>query len=360
MNAHPEPSNTSKFISQVLSDPDRKSLLRMLAEVSYFSVKKRAFAKHYFSRFLYRKSNATHFDNYFSDRELISLWKFYNEKAYMDVLENNYLFYLFFHERGFPLPQFLGYNDKNVFFESVSGNGQFIDNPKSLNSWLHGLCQSSIDKKIICKRTFGSFGGKNIFVVREEELPYPQDKAQSFLSGMTASGFIVQEFIQQHPELNRMFAGCINTMRINTLLNKQGKASIFHVFLRMGTGTSFVDNVSSGGLYSGVHIENGKLFPVAWGSLTHGGKHYNSHPDTGIKFSDFTIPQFNEAKNLACRAAESLPSLRFVGWDIAITPDGPVLIEGNPRSSLATVEAAFGGYRSQPAFEPLLREAGLI
>ena len=55
-----------------------------------------------------------------------------------------------------------------------------------------------------------------------------------------------------------------------------------------------------------------------------------------------------------------LPSLRLIGWDFAITNNGPVLIEGNPRSSFATVEAAFGGYRDKESFKEMLQEARLI
>lgn len=32
---------------------------------------------------------------------------------------------------------------------------------------------------------------------------------------------------------------------------------------------------------------------------------------------------------MCCRAAFVEPHMRYVGWDVAITPDGPVFVEGN-------------------------------
>jgi Sugar-transfer associated ATP-grasp len=55
----------------------------------------------------------------------------------------------------------------------------------------------------------------------------------------------------------------------------------------------------------------------------------NEHPDGGGKFKGFPIPMWSEAVGLARRAHETFRSMSFIGWDIAILQDGPVLVEGN-------------------------------
>ena len=56
---------------------------------------------------------------------------------------------------------------------------------------------------------------------------------------------------------------------------------------------------------------------------------FEKHPDTGITFIGYQIPMLPEAIALAKKAAMVIPQMRHVGWDIAITPDGPVIVEGN-------------------------------
>ena len=53
------------------------------------------------------------------------------------------------------------------------------------------------------------------------------------------------------------------------------------------------------------------------------------NPLTGVEFEGFQVPFFEEAKQLALDAAACLPGIRIIGWDIAITPDGPEIVEVN-------------------------------
>ncbi len=50
---------------------------------------------------------------------------------------------------------------------------------------------------------------------------------------------------------------------------------------------------------------------------------------TGIKFEGFKLPYTEEIKALVKKAALVLPDFRYVGWDVCITPDGPLIVEGN-------------------------------
>ena len=56
---------------------------------------------------------------------------------------------------------------------------------------------------------------------------------------------------------------------------------------------------------------------------------YETHPDTGIRSEGYQLPMVQEAVDFAKKAALVVPQICHVGWDVAVTPDGPVLIEGN-------------------------------
>lgn len=59
------------------------------------------------------------------------------------------------------------------------------------------------------------------------------------------------------------------------------------------------------------------------------GNNYTYHPDTNIKLVGFQIPKWNEAVETAINLAKQVPDVRYVGWDLALTADGWVMIEGN-------------------------------
>src|SRR5690606_10909580 len=84
---------------------------------------------------------------------------------------------------------------------------------------------------------------------------------------------------------------------------------------------------------------------------------FEHHPDTGVCFEGFTLPYWNDTTNLVLRAHQAFPELGVIGWDVAITEQGPVLIEANHawdinllqvahrRGFRREMQAALGGLR---------------
>jgi len=136
---------------------------------------------------------------------------------------------------------------------------------------------------------------------------------------------LVEECLQQHEKLNKMYPGSINTIRLVTVY-KNGNAKAVVSYFRMGKSENFVDNFISGGLLTRVDIETGKLM---FDAVDHEGKIYAEHPDTKINIKGFTIPMWDDCIEMALNAAAVIPQVGYVGWDIAVTPDGPALVEGN-------------------------------
>ena len=48
-----------------------------------------------------------------------------------------------------------------------------------------------------------------------------------------------------------------------------------------------------------------------------------------MHFQGYQIPYVKEAIDLCLKAATVVPQLRYIGWDVATTPTGPAIIEGN-------------------------------
>ncbi len=125
----------------------------------------------------------------------------------------------------------------------------------------------------------------------------------------------------------------VNTIRVYSVLDRQGKAHILKAVLRAGVGDSVVDNFHSGGVIYPVNVEYG--FIESYGERRSEKNGVFIHPGTDIVMLGFVIPHWELMKNTVAKMAESLPQVRYIGWDMVITPDGVDLIEANDNADHA-------------------------
>ena len=136
---------------------------------------------------------------------------------------------------------------------------------------------------------------------------------------------VAEEIIVQHSKMDEMFARCVNTVRMVTI-TKNGKVNVVFCSIRIGAGDTIVDNLNSGGMAALVDDESGVITTDA---ADKNGVIFEKHPDTQTTIRGFEIPYFKEGKELVLKAALRVPEIGYVGWDIAFTENGPLLIEGN-------------------------------
>ena len=117
------------------------------------------------------------------------------------------------------------------------------------------------------------------------------------------------------------------------------------VLLRMGAHGSTVDNWAKGGLIVGVD-NDGNLQEYGYYKPGYGTK-TDKHPDTGVIFKGINIPFFEESLEKTKQFHSKLNHIHSIGWDVAITGDGPVFIEGNDSWELGFVQIVNGGIKEQ-------------
>ena len=89
------------------------------------------------------------------------------------------------------------------------------------------------------------------------------------------------------------------------------------------------DQNANYGLHGPVDVETGEfLYPAHSGDTT-AGIHYTEHPYSHTPLIGYKVPFMKEAVEMVKKAALEIPQMRYVGWDVAITPKGPAIIEGN-------------------------------
>lgn len=213
------------------------------------------------------------------------------------------------------------YRDKTLFFKKFEAflHRDWIDLNKKTAHDLEKFCKG---KESIFVKTPCAFGGQGIGEIKIT----PITSFDTLYNDLIKSGqTLVEEKILQHDKMKSLHPESINTLRIVTL-TRNGKVNVISRLLRMGQQGSVVDNITSGGIYASIN-ENGIVDHPAFCDKT--GETFSHHPTTGTKIHGFEIPYFNEAMALVEEIATAETNMSYIGWDIAITPDGPVIVEGN-------------------------------
>ena len=162
-----------------------------------------------------------------------------------------------------------------------------------------------------------------------------QDAATFYQKLKKAAPGILEEIVIQHEAMASLCPTSVNTVRIATLLGDK-QQGIVYAFLRIGNG-KVMDNVDCGGMAARVDLASGKLLTVGADKQ---GNTFTVHPKTGTPIVGFQVPYWEEAKAMCLEAAQKVPQMRFVAWDVAITADGPRFIEGNSFPSHAIPQFA--------------------
>ena len=159
---------------------------------------------------------------------------------------------------------------------------------------------------------------------------------QALFDELCAGKYLAEEFIRSDASLAHFHPESLNTLRVITFRRGE-RFEVFGAGLRVGNNGLHVDNAHGGGIFCEIDPATGVIMTDG---LDEHGNSYILHPMTGVRFRGTPIPQWEEICAFCRSAAQTLPCLRVVGWDVAILPGGKLeLIEGNHNPGMNIVQA---------------------
>ncbi len=232
------------------------------------------------------------------------------------MLRDKFMFYKYMKANSFPVPEVFGIIKDGKIYSSCLDE-QSVDYLKNEFDYfiksVDGECASFV-KHIASFEDF-----KTVF------------------SKIKNGCYILQRSIHQSEEINKLNSNSINTLRVVTV-NSGGNIKVLSSLLRVGTNaTGNVDNWAAGGLAIGIQ-NNGYLKKYGFYKPGYGTK-TEKHPDSKIEFEKYKVPMLNEAYELSIKAHKFFYNVGAIGWDIAITEDGPVFVEGNDNFEITLMQA---------------------
>jgi hypothetical protein len=150
-------------------------------------------------------------------------------------------------------------------------------------------------------------------------------------------GMLIERRLRPHPSLARVMPNVLHTARVITYLEPQ--PTIIDAVLRVGRGNGPADNMAAGGIMVPVDLASGQC---GQGTMMVDGlpRAVDDHPFTGQRITGLLLPDWEQALALAAEAARRFDMQKSLGWDIGLTIEGPVLVEGNWRYDLGVNQVA--------------------
>jgi len=287
--------------------------------------------------------------NIYSNEEYLSLQKKLNPASFVQMTESKTYFYKLCEQKGIPTPKIFFYINKE---SSSNTRKQIVTDVKyQLNSLSDG--------NFIVKPSSGTHG-KGIFFFSKKAEEFQIIGAKTFtLDSFTyhlgalcyLHDYIIQERITNHTDiLSFAPSDALQTLRVNSLIIDGECSIIFCLFKQAGYG-QLVDNFNMGQNKSTLWVVDSKTGQLVQGyQINENG--YGHKEVLNFK-KNICLPFWSETLELVRSASKQFLPLRTVGWDVAITNKGPIIIEGNcffdPASSIE-------GYDQENIYQQLKKQ----
>ena len=305
-----------------------KNYIFIISDVIKLNKQKGLTTEEYF-QFEFERRDKDFRDSFLGLNEQRYYLDYLNPKKYYILARNKYLTHKVLNNTGVRKSELYCYYhpEGKVLHSSEIAN--------NLEGIVRILKSKEIDQCVI--KTTESSSGANVLVVKK--ISYSDNnciltlfdgtvkKMSDFISD---TPLIFESLIAQTEQLSSLNPSSVNTIRFMTTLYPSGESKVIAAFIKIGRDGKCVDNAGKGGNVDAcIDINTGKILYTiqfdGWRRI----KNITHHPDNGNLIEGIKIEGWEKIKDQVNKFQESFPFIKAAGWDIAVTDEGPVVIEVN-------------------------------
>ena len=221
------------------------------------------------------------------------------------------------------------------YYQPEARYADCTENAHDLNSVLYILKQKNVQSCVI--KTTESSHGDNVWVInaieyRDNDAIMTRFDGETLLlsSVIGTNALIFESVVKQTKQFAAFNESSVNTVRFMTTLWPDGSSRVIATFIKIGRAGKCVDNAGGGGNVDVcVDTETGEIkYAIqydGWRNI----KDIEKHPDSGNQLNGVIIENWQAIKEEVKKFQQAFPYCKAAGWDIAITDEGPVVIEVN-------------------------------
>ena len=321
---------------------ERRSLLQWAATIDDTAAGRRAIVRDYIN--LYRTKGLTteeysefEFDK--RDKEFresflgLNEQRFYldylNPVRYYSLARNKYIAHKVLENTGVRKSELYCYYQPEARYIGSS------EDAADLTDVLRILRQKQVQSCVI--KTTESSHGDNVWVI--DSINYSDsDALMTRFDGETLmlssvlgqDALLFESVVKQTRQFAAFNESSVNTVRFMTTLYPDGSVRIIATFIKIGRAGKCVDNAGGGGNVDVcIDTPTGEIkYAIQYDGM-HDVKDIEKHPDSGAQLNGVIIENWEAIKDEVKKFQQAFPYCKAAGWDIAITDEGPVVIEVN-------------------------------
>jgi hypothetical protein len=334
-----------KYLRRILKDTDGKPSAEITADLAKLFAKHRSFrALRFYVHNLMFKRESGNINDYVMTPNKIVHQKYHQEKdeGKASIFINKADFIEYLANNNLPTTTFIGKIKDQTFFGDETTRS--IRNRSQLKEVFHMLLE---DHPSFFLKKANSGNGREVYKIDKHSIDLidPID---------LESNYVIEKTIIQHEALSSINPNCVNTLKVITY--RKGDNICFpNCYFRMGVGEAHLDNVKYGGFFIKYDIDANKLDKVGYTYMNYGGTSYYKHPDTNYVFEGKGLIYAEEIKKVLTKAALLFDG-PLIGWDIAYSVDGPIIIEGSLNPNLRKTQITSKGLLSNPIYGNILNQ----
>jgi hypothetical protein len=257
--------------------------------------------------------------------------------------------------KGYPLP------DLEAVFSPRPRNGgvSVLQSAKEIEHFLmNGARYPLFAKPIYGVQSRGTWSldaaDKPARTVITHDGPKPVAEFAAMIADSPGDGYLFQRRLDLHPDLAAICGNNLSTMRL-VLIQPDKAPEITHALWKLRTSDNVADNFwRPGNMVAHLDIDSGRILRVVQG-VGPAQVELENHPETGKRLIGAVMPDWEKTKALALECSQIFPKLRYLSWDIAPTPAGPIIVEVNPGAAFTLPQLAEGKGILDDKFRDFLR-----
>jgi hypothetical protein len=170
-----------------------------------------------------------------------------------------------------------------------------------------------------------------------------------------AGGYLFQRRLPPHPAIRAICGERQATVRVVTI-HGGSRPEILRACWKIPSVRNSADNFwRSGNMLARLDLETGRVLRAVEG-VGLAQRQHETHPDTGAPLIGLTLPNWMQIRELTLDAHCAVGSMGLIGWDVATTDGGPVLVEANPNPDFMLPQIADARGILEPRFKAFLAD----
>ncbi|HZB89908.1 MAG TPA: sugar-transfer associated ATP-grasp domain-containing protein [Stellaceae bacterium] len=280
-----------------------------------------------------------------------------NDARWFAVVDDKALFYTTVKGAGLPVPNtraVSGERPRGGYPCRLSGKAETAAFLQQTRDW--PLFLKPIDGifSIGALKLMGAFAG-DVELFGGERVS--AEDVADYLAALSKVGYLFQDCLAPAHFAAEAFGPMVPSVRF-LILYSDTRPEIESAVIKIPSGENVADNYwRRGNMLGALARDTGSISRVVSGFGPHLAEH-QSHPVTGASLVGLSIPNWREICETALAAATLFPGVRTQSWDVALTPQGPVLLEFNYGGDLNLHQLAHGSGALTPSFIAHLRRCG--